>query len=60
MCEIVLAVVTYPYNIWCTGITNENVDKIFERLILKNEVINYLVSSKKDWMLLDDLRKKKK
>ena len=55
-----MAVVIYPQNIWYTGITIENVDEIFERSILKNEVINHLVSSKKDWMLLDDLRKKKK
>ena len=60
VCEIVLAVVIYPMNIWHTGINMENVDEIFEQLILKNEVNNHLASSKKDWLLLDDLRKKKK
>ena len=60
VCEIGPAVVIYPQNIWYTGISIENVDEIFEKSILKNEVINHLVSSKKDWMLLDDLRKKKK
>ena len=60
VCEIGPAVVIYPQNIWYTGIAIENVVEIFERSILKNEVISHLVCSKKDWMLLDDLRKKKK
>ena len=60
VCEIGPAVVIYPNNIWSTGITIEDVDEIFEKSILKNEVVNHLVSSEKDWLLLDTLRKKKK
>ena len=60
MCEIGPAVVIYPQNIWYTGITIKDVDIIFEKSILKNEIVNHLASSEQDWMLLEDLRKKKK
>ena len=60
VCEIGPAVVIYPNNIWYTGITIKDVDEIFEKSVLKNEIVNHLASSEKDWMLLEDLRKKKK
>jgi len=60
VCEIGPAVVIYPKNIWYTGITIEDVDEIFEKSILKNEIVNHLVSGEKNWLLLDTLRKKKK
>ena len=60
VCEIGPAVVIYPQNIWYTGISVEDVDEIFEKSIIKDEVVDRLVSGKKNWSLLEDLRKKSK
>ena len=60
VCEIGPAVVIYPQNIWYTGISVEDVDEIFEKSIIKDEVVDHLVSGEKNWSLLEDLRKKSK
>lgn len=60
VCEIGPAVVIYPQNIWYTGISIDNVDEIFEKSILKNEVVKHLVSNEQSWLKLNELRKKLK
>jgi len=60
VCEIGPAVVIYPQNIWYTGITVNDVDEIFEKSILNDEVVNHLASDETTWMLFEDLRKKSK
>ena len=60
VCEIGPAVVIYPQNIWYTGISIDNVDEIFEKSILKNEVVKHLVSNEQSWLKLNELRKKEK
>ena len=49
VCEIGPNVVIYPDNIWYTGVKVEDVDEIFERSVLNNEVVNRLVASKETW-----------
>ena len=58
VCEIGPAVVIYPQNIWYTGITVENVDEIFDKSIINDEVVDHLVSDEKTWISFEDLRKK--
>ena len=60
VCEVGPAVVIYPQNIWYTGISIDNVDEIFEKSILKNEVVKHLVSNEQSWLKLNELRKKVK
>ncbi|MEC7729785.1 MAG: (2Fe-2S) ferredoxin domain-containing protein [Candidatus Neomarinimicrobiota bacterium] len=49
VCEIGPNVVIYPDNIWYTGVKVEDVDEIFERSVLNNELVDRLVASKKTW-----------
>ena len=58
VCEIGPNVVIYPDNIWYTGVKVEDVDEIFERSVLNNEVVDRLVASKKTWGRWRTLREK--
>ena len=60
VCEIGPAIVIYPQNIWYTGISIDNVDEIFEKSILEDEVVKHLVSNEQSWLKLNELRKKEK
>lgn len=57
VCEIGPNVVIYPDNIWYTGVKVEDVDEIFERSVLNNEVVDRLVASKETWGRWRTLRK---
>ena len=48
-CELGPVVVIYPQNIWYGGVTPADTDEIFERSILKNEIIERLLISPNAW-----------
>ena len=56
VCELGAAVVIYPENIWYVKV--KDVKEIFERSILKDEVIKRLVVNKNSWSELEKVRKR--
>ena len=58
VCELGAAVVIYPDNIWYVKIKVKDVREIFERSILKDEVIKRLVADKNLWSESEKTRKR--
>ena len=58
VCELGGAVVIYPENIWYVKVKVKDVKEIFERSILKNEVIKRLVADKNLWSESEKRRKR--
>ena len=60
VCELGAAVVIYPENIWYLKVKFKvkDVKEIFEKLILKDEVIKRLVADKNSWRELEKARKR--
>ena len=58
MCELGAAVVIYPENIWYVKVKVKDVREIFERSILKDEVIKRLVADKNLWSESEKARKR--
>ena len=58
MCELGAAVVIYPKNIWYVKVKVKDVKEIFEKSILKDEVIKRLVADKNSWRELEKARKR--
>ena len=59
VCEIGPVVVIYPQSIWYTGITVENVEEIFEKSIIGNDIVERYVSKEETCELLAQSRKEK-
>ena len=59
VCEIGAAVVIYPNNFWYTKVKLKDIKEIFETSILKDEVVERLISNDKTWGELKELRKVK-
>ena len=57
VCELGAAVVIYPENIWYVKVKVKDVREIFERSILKDEVIKRLVADKNLWSESEKARK---
>ena len=49
VCEVGPNVVIYPDNIWYTGVTVNDVDEIFNKSVLNNEIVDRLVASEETW-----------
>ena len=58
MCELGAAVVIYPENIWYVKVKVKDVKEIFEKSILKDEVIERLIADKNSWRELEKARKR--
>ena len=58
VCELGAAVVIYPENIWYVKVKVKDVKEIFERSILKDEVIKRLVADKNSWSELEKTRRR--
>ena len=58
MCELGAAVVIYPENIWYVKVKVKDVKEIFEKSILKDEVIERLIADKNSWSELEKARKR--
>ena len=58
VCELGAAVVIYPENIWYVKVKVKDVREIFERSILKDEVIKRLVADKNLWSESEKTRKR--
>jgi len=56
VCEVGPNVVIYPDNIWYTGVTVNDVDEIFNKSVLNNEIVNRLVASEETWEKWKSLR----
>ena len=58
MCESGASVVIYPENIWYVKVKVKDVKEIFEKSILKDEVIERLIADKNSWRELEKARKR--
>ena len=58
VCELGAAVVIYPEKFWYIRFKFKDVKEIFERSILKDEVIKRLVVNKNSWSELEKVRKR--
>ena len=58
VCELGAAVVIYPENIWYVKVKVKDVKEIFEKSILKDEVIERLIADKNSWRELEKARKR--
>ena len=56
VCEVGPNVVIYPDNIWYTGVTVNDVDEIFNKSVLNNEIVDRLVASEETWEKWKSLR----
>ena len=56
VCEVGPNVVIYPDNIWYTGVTVNDVDEIFNKSVLNNEIVDRLVASEETWEIWKSLR----
>ena len=56
VCEIGPAIVIYPDNIWYTQVKIDDVDLIFEKSVLNNQVVDHLSADKKTWEKLKRIR----
>ena len=57
-CEVGPVVVIYPQNIWYVGVSQDDIDEIFNRSILKDQIIKRLIANENTWKELSLLRKK--
>ena len=58
VCEMGPAIVIYPLGVWYTNFELSDVDEIFEKSILNDNVVKRLVSNKKTWQKIDSIRRK--
>ncbi len=58
VCELGAVVVIYPDNLWYSKVKVEDVQEIFDTSILKNLVVERLISNDKTWRDLKELREK--
>ena len=49
VCELGAAIVIYPDNLWYIKVNVEDVKEIFEKSILKNDVVKRLMPNKDAW-----------
>ncbi len=57
-CEMGAAVVIYPKGIWYTKVTKSDVNEIFNKSILEDEVVERLKANKDTWGKMMDIRRK--
>ena len=58
VCEMGPAIVIYPLGVWYTNFELSDVDEIFEKSILNDNVVKRLVSNIKTWQKIDSIRRK--
>ena len=58
VCEMGPAIVIYPLGVWYTNFELSDVDEIFEKSILNDNVVKRLVSNNKTWQKIDSIRRK--
>tara|TARA_B100001750_G_scaffold195666_1_gene167517 strand:+ start:990 stop:1379 length:390 start_codon:yes stop_codon:yes gene_type:complete len=56
VCEVGPNVVIYPDNIWYTGVTVNDVEEIFNKSILNDEIVDRLVATEETWKKWKSLR----
>ncbi len=58
-CEMGVAMVIYPDNIWYTRVSLNDVEEIFHTSVLENQVVTRLAASNKTWDELTEIRNQK-
>ena len=59
VCEIGPVVVIYPQNIWYTDITVADVEEIFKKSVIGNDIVDRFAANEQTWSSLDQLRREK-
>ena len=55
-CEMGAVIVIYPNNIWYTRVSVDDVEEIFETSIIKDSIVERLVSTDETWSELKNIR----
>ena len=58
VCEFGAAIVIYPDNLWYLRVETKDVEEIFEKSILKDDIVERLLPSKQVWDDLKNIRRK--
>lgn len=57
VCEMGVNLVIYPDNIWYAGVTEKDVDEIFETSILHDKIVERLAATETTWKTCEKIRK---
>ena len=56
VCEMGINLVIYPDNLWYTGVTEADVDEIFEKSVLNDDIVDRLAATEETWTTCQKIR----